>query len=79
MDGAGDAFVVGVTNSTDFTRSNAFQPILAGGTDAFVTSIQANGHIFSPRTSVARRMTRGLEIAVNPLTGEATVVAALVE
>jgi hypothetical protein len=40
LDGLGDSYVVGYTNSTDFpTSPGAYQPALAGGNDAFVTRL----------------------------------------
>ena len=39
VDPAGDAYVIGYTNSTDFPTINAFQGTLGGQTDAFVTKI----------------------------------------
>jgi Beta-propeller repeat len=40
VDAAGDAFVTGVTNSTNFpTTAGAFQTTLAGENDAFVTKL----------------------------------------
>ena len=38
---AGDVWVVGRTDSEDFAIANAFQPLLAGSTDAFVTRLSA--------------------------------------
>ena len=38
---AGDVWVVGRTDSEDFAIANAFQPALAGSTDAFVTRLSA--------------------------------------
>jgi hypothetical protein len=41
---AGQATVVGTTNSIDFPRQNAVQPFRRGGTDAFVTRLNAAGN-----------------------------------
>ena len=38
---SGDVWVVGRTDSEDFAIMNAFQPMLAGSTDAFVTRLSA--------------------------------------
>jgi beta-propeller repeat-containing protein len=44
-DSAGNAFVTGITASTDFPAVNAFQPALAAGGDAFVTKLNPSGSI----------------------------------
>jgi Beta-propeller repeat len=36
LDGAGNAYLVGSTSSTDYPTASALQPLNAGGTDAFV-------------------------------------------
>jgi Beta-propeller repeat len=43
VNAAGEAYVVGQTNSPTFPLANAIQPILHGGTDVFVTKINADG------------------------------------
>jgi hypothetical protein len=43
VDTAGNAYVTGSTQSTDFPTANAFQATLSGFGDAFVTKINANG------------------------------------
>jgi hypothetical protein len=43
VDSAGNAYVCGFTDSTDFPTANALQPTLNGGFDAFVTKINTNG------------------------------------
>jgi hypothetical protein len=43
VDSAGNAYVTGVTASTDFPTANAVQGTYAGGADAFVTKLNANG------------------------------------
>ena len=44
VDGAGNAYVTGTTNSPDFpTTANAYQKASAGGYDAFVTELNALG------------------------------------
>jgi hypothetical protein len=44
IDGSGNAYVVGVTTSTDFPTMDAFQPSFGGGTfDAFVAKINPTG------------------------------------
>src|SRR6185295_10618861 len=42
-DGAGNAYITGNSASPDFPISSALQPALAGGDDAFVTKLNANG------------------------------------
>jgi len=42
-DGDGNAYVVGGTNSADFPTANAFQPVLVGQSDAFLSKIAADG------------------------------------
>jgi hypothetical protein len=43
VNGAGEAFVAGVTPSADFPVANAFQNTLAGPSDLFVTKLNASG------------------------------------
>lgn len=43
VDGSGNAYVTGATNSTDFPTSNATQTSNGGLTDAFVTEIASGG------------------------------------
>jgi len=43
LDSFGNATVTGFTNSTNFPTANAIQPALAGGSDAFVTRLNASG------------------------------------
>ena len=44
LDSSGNAYVVGVTRSSDFPTANAFQGTLAGNTDVFVTKLNASGN-----------------------------------
>lgn len=46
VDAAGNAYIVGRTDSTDFPVANAFQPTNHGYLDAFVTKINAAGSAF---------------------------------
>jgi len=43
VDGAGNVYVTGGTSSTNFPTANALQPVLGGGSDAFVTEVNAAG------------------------------------
>jgi len=43
VDSAGNAYVTGVTDSTNFPTANAVQGTYGGGDDAFVTKLNANG------------------------------------
>lgn len=42
-DAAGNAYVTGWTNASDFPTANALQPAIAGGADAFVTKLSPAG------------------------------------
>ncbi|PYS32426.1 MAG: hypothetical protein DMG14_34590, partial [Acidobacteria bacterium] len=44
VDSAGLAYITGSTDSTNFPTANAFQPANAGGRDAFVTKLSAQGN-----------------------------------
>jgi hypothetical protein len=43
VDSSGNAYVAGITFSTDFPTMNPIQPALAGGQEAFVTKLNAAG------------------------------------
>ncbi len=43
LDGAGNAYVTGVTSSSDFPAANAAQAAYGGGNDAFVAKLNATG------------------------------------
>ena len=43
VDAAGNAYVAGCTDSVDFPTNKAIQPVLGGGSDLFVTKINASG------------------------------------
>ena len=43
VDHAGNAYIAGHTDSTDFPLSNAYQPANAGGKDVFVARLNAHG------------------------------------
>ena len=43
VDGSGNAYVTGVTASTNFATAGAYQTVNAGGNDAFVAKLNADG------------------------------------
>src|SRR5262249_17861037 len=46
VDPSGNAYVTGLTSSTDFlTTAGAFQTTLGGGEDAFITKVSASGSL----------------------------------
>jgi Bacterial Ig-like domain (group 3)/Beta-propeller repeat len=45
VDGSGDAYISGYTNSTDFPVKNALQSTNHGGYDAFVAELDPNGNL----------------------------------
>ena len=49
LDGSGNVYISGYTYSTDFPTQNAFQSVLAGGSDAFITELTPGntGLVFS--------------------------------
>src|SRR5207245_1066650 len=48
IDGQGNTYVAGWTNSTDFPTVNAYQSVFHGGEDAFILKLNANwGLVFS--------------------------------
>ncbi len=74
LDGSGDAFIVGTTDSTDFpTSSGAPQAALAGKTNAFVVALNPSGGTELYSTYLGGSGTdRGLAIAVDQ-TGNAYI------
>jgi hypothetical protein len=47
LDDLGNAYITGLTQSTDFPTQNAYQPVYGGGrSDAFVTKLNAGGNAF---------------------------------
>jgi len=66
-DSAGNAYVTGITTSTDFPTVNAIQPSLPVGTHAFVTKVSANGSALAYSTYLGGSgMDLGLGIKVDP-------------
>ncbi len=46
VDPFGDAIVVGETSSANFPTSQAYDPVLAGSTDAFVSEFDSSGNLY---------------------------------
>jgi len=70
VDAAGNAYVTGQTNSTDFpTTPGALRDYLMGGSDAFVTKIDPTGAtlLFSTYLGGSTFVDRGTSVAVNDL------------
>lgn len=70
VDGSGNVYVTGSTNSTDFFTLNAFQPALAGpgqfNSDAFVTKLTTDGAaIYSTYLGGSNGTENGLGIAAD--------------
>jgi hypothetical protein len=65
VDGAGNAYVAGLTRSTDFPVLNALQPLPAGQGDAFVAKLSANGHLLYSTYLGGSYADRGLTLAVD--------------
>jgi membrane-bound inhibitor of C-type lysozyme len=70
----GHALVTGQTNSTDFPTANALQPDNAGGNDAFVARLSADGSVLVFSTYLGGSFVDyGRGIAVDPTTGAALI------
>ena len=69
LDSSTNAYVTGLTASTNFPTSGAFQPALAGSFDAFITKLDSTGSmlIYSSFLGGAD-LDRGNEIALDSLT-----------
>jgi hypothetical protein len=68
VDSSGSAYLAGYTGSTDFPTVNAFQPEIAGYSDAFVAKLNPAGSAFVYSTYLggsAAEGLHGLEIAVD--------------
>ncbi len=66
VDAAGLAYVVGETASSNFPTANALQPVHAGGNDAFVTKLRADGSAFVYSTYLGGSgQDQGISIAVD--------------
>lgn len=68
LDAAGNAYVVGWTDSADFPVRNAFQPTLRGFPNAFVTKLNATGSdlLYSTFLGGSSNFDFGTDIAVDP-------------
>ena len=66
VDGSGRAYVTGLTNSADFpTTPGAFDTTFNGGSDAFVTKLNASGSALAYSTFLGgTNVDEGLGIAV---------------
>jgi hypothetical protein len=67
VDSGGNAYVTGVTASTDFPTMNALQPASGGGVDAFVTKITPAGSLVYSTYLGGSRSDAGTGIAVDSL------------
>ena len=66
VDGSGNAYVTGITASTNFATAGAFQTVNAGGNDAFVAKLNAAGSALVYATYLGGSGDdRGLGIAVD--------------
>ena len=66
VDSAGNAYVTGITQSTNFPTVNAFQPTLAGFGDAFVAKINSTPSLVYSSYLGGSQGASGNEIAVDP-------------
>lgn len=67
VDGSGNAWVAGATNSSDFPVSSAIQSALGGGIDAFVSQINSTGSSLLFSTYLGGSSDdEGLGIAIGP-------------
>ena len=73
VDSRGNAYVTGITESTDFPIANAMQPAFGGGGDAFVSKVDAKGSTLIYSTFLGgSESDNGLDIALD-LRGNAYV------
>jgi membrane-bound inhibitor of C-type lysozyme len=73
----GDVLIVGSTGSTSFPTANPLQPNEAGGSDAFVTRLSADGSTLVFSTYLGGSgADYGNGIAVDPSTGDALITGA---
>jgi hypothetical protein len=73
VDGSGNAYLTGYTQSSDFPTVNALQRYRSGGMDAFVTKISPNSSLVYSTYLGGHSDDSGLGIAVTPV-GNAYVV-----
>ncbi len=75
VDPAGNAYIVGTTESLNLRVTAPYQRVISGDTDAFVAKINSDGSAFAFATYLGGRGNeRGIDIAVNPA-GEAYVLS----
>ncbi len=66
LDASGNAYITGFTESDNFpTTTGAFQPTFGGGTDAFVTKLNATGSALIYSTYLGGGTAEGYAIALN--------------
>ena len=66
VDGSGNAYVTGVTSSTDFPTQNPYQAAINGGSDGFVAKLNATGSSLNYSTYLGGGDSdRGYSIAVD--------------
>jgi hypothetical protein len=65
VDSAGNAYVTGLTDSTDFPTMNALQPTNGGGFDAFVTKINPTGALIYSTYLGGSAQDQGSAVAVD--------------
>jgi hypothetical protein len=74
VDGAGNAYIVGTSESLNLPTVAPYQRVIAGREDAFVARLNADGTAFDYVTYLGGRgVDRGIDIAVTPA-GEAYVL-----
>ena len=66
VDSSGNAYVAGVTDSSDFpTTAGAFQPSLTGSVNAFVSELNSSGSALAYSTGLGSGMEYGFGIALD--------------
>jgi len=74
IDNAGCAYITGITNSSDFPVQNAYQSVLHGGSDAFVTRLSADGQSLAYSSYLGgNENDAASDISVDKVTGDAYI------